>query len=151
MVTVGVAPLIGLDTGHLMGSKMADCCKMAAEQTAWCPDMVTLKTLWKTTWPPLCRVCLSSVHLLCQTIAKRDRLSFIPTLGLSLNQWEGPELTRNPGESLLTWPEASCLPAVWCGEPVLIYQWGCDKYIILKEYRTGIWDWIHNSWSHTYT
>ena len=45
MVTVEVAPLIGLDTGHLMGSKRVDGGKMAAEQTAWFPDMVTLKTL----------------------------------------------------------------------------------------------------------
>ena len=27
---------------------------------------------------------------------------------------EGPELARNPGESLLSWPQASCLPAVVC-------------------------------------
>ena len=48
------------------GSKMADSGKMAAELTAWCPDLVTLNTLWKTTWPPLCRVCFSSVRL-CYT------------------------------------------------------------------------------------
>ena len=58
-------------------------------------------------------VCQVLVYVMCQTITKRDRLPFTPTLGLSpLPEREGPELARNPGESVLTWPEASCLPAV---------------------------------------
>ena len=51
--------------------------------------------------------------LYVKTITERDGYLSPQTLGLSpLPEREGPELARNPGESLLTWPEASFLPAV---------------------------------------
>ena len=135
MVTVGVAPLIGLDYGHLRNLRWRT-------EARWCLNKQHGAHTWlHSETIRLCKACSPSykdstrirdsyresdhsfvvyvcqvfVYVICQTITKRDRLPFTPNAwAVPQQEREGPELARNPGESLLTWPEASCLPGVVC-------------------------------------
>ena len=136
MLTVGVAPLIGLDYGHLRDPRWRTEARWCLDRQHGAQTWLRLETIRLCkTYSPLFKdstrireslrecdhsfvvyvcQCQVFVNVICQTITKRDRLPFTPTLGLSpLPEREGPELARNPGESLHTWPEASCLPVCY--------------------------------------
>ena len=108
MLTVGEAPLIGLDYGHLRDPRWRT-------EARWCLDRQHGAQTWLhsetirlcKTYLPLYKdstrirdsyrerdysfvvyVCQVFVYAICQTITKRDRLPFTPTLGLSLNKRE---------------------------------------------------------------
>ena len=63
---------------------------------------------------PLCRVCLSSVCLCYMSNYKPTGTgySLLQRLGYPSTRQGRTNARQEPGESLPTWPEASCLPAV---------------------------------------
>ena len=157
MVTVGVAPLIGLDHSHLRNPRRWT-------EARWCLNRQHGAHTWlhsETIW--LCKACSPShkdstrirgsyrerdhsfvvyvcqvlFYVICQTISKRDRLPFTPTLGLSLNKREkdqslpGTQVSHcTHGRRLVAcqlWVVTTYVSRLPRQRAVSIYQWGCDN------------------------
>ena len=110
MLTVGVAPLIGLDYGHLRDPRWRTEARWCLDRQHGAQTWLRLETIRLCkTYSPLFKdstrireslrecdhsfvvyvcQCQVFVNVICQTITKRDRLPFTPTLGLSLNKRE---------------------------------------------------------------